>query len=42
MLDLLRLQKQQEEMMAEMRKKSAEEGDKAKPLDVDKELEQQI
>jgi hypothetical protein len=29
-------------MMAEMRKKSAEEGDKAKPLDVDKELEQQI
>lgn len=42
MLDLLRLQKQQEEMMAEMRKKSAEEGDKAKPFDVDKELEQQI
>ena len=42
MKDLLRLQKQQEEMMAEMRKKSADEGDKVKPADIDKELEQQI
>lgn len=42
MKDLLQLQKQQEEMMAEIRKKSAEEGDKVKQADIDKELEQQI